>query len=324
MLSGNPEPEDGPDRSAERPTPPSDAPAAKGPASQGPAAESPASQGPAAKGTAKKRSRLTWEAVGGITAIAGLVAAVVFGVLQAVAPSQSAEPTTSGVPAVPADERLELVALSPSREPVDVPVSAYVSNNRTAVPTAPGDESRESRALVVTLRNSDEDTALLTGVKLVVHSTFVPLACGSPAGEGVKTTLNYDFRFPKDLQGPWTHTEPQVFAVTPHDVDALSITMGPEEEAGMTLMWRFSVYGVSKGGKEAYWGDGVWTDYYEMSDDDYARYVLGDPPEPVDDKVRSCAADVLKGLESFTADPSLVVHPGVTAMIDYYRRLAQP
>ncbi|GAA4558715.1 hypothetical protein [Planotetraspora kaengkrachanensis] len=319
MSSGNVEPEDGDDRPAGKPVPPPEtAPSGDPP---------PDAQ--AAKAPARKRPRLTWEAVGGITAIAGLVAAVVFGVLQVAAPSQQAEPTRGApsAPGVPADERLELVDLSPSREPVDVPVSQYESDGRTTAPSAgstvPGGDSRERRALVVTLRNSAGDTALLTGVKLVVHSTFEPSTCEGGAGEGVKATLNYDFRFPETLQVPWAHTEPQVFAVRPHDADALSITMGPEKEEGLTLMWRFSVYGVSKGGKEAYWGDGVWTDYYELSDADYARYVRGDSPKPVDDEVRACAAQVLSGLKNFTAGSSLVVHPGVTAMIDYYRRLAE-
>ncbi|GAA1297089.1 hypothetical protein Psi02_13860 [Planotetraspora silvatica] len=304
MSSGKPEPEKVSEQSDEKPR-------------------------PVPKTRPPKRFQLSWEAVGGITAIAGVVAAVVFGVLQMVAPADETEPTrgTPSVSAVPADERLELVDLSPSREPVDVPVSQYESDGRTTAPSAgstvPGGDSRERRALVVTLRNSTEDTALLTGVKLVVHSTFVPSTCEGGGGEGVKATLNYDFRFPEKLQGSWAHTEPQVFAVQPHDADALSITMGPEEEAGLTLMWRFSVYGVSKGGKEAYWGDGVWTDYYELSDADYASYVLGDSPKPVDDEVRACAAQVLSGLRNFTAGSSLVVHPGVTAMIDYYRRLAE-
>jgi hypothetical protein len=295
MSSGNPEPEEVSEQPAEKPR-------------------------PAPKTRPPKRSRLSWEAVGGITAIAGVVAAVVFGVLQAVAPAQSPEPTP-GVSSVPADERLELVDLKASRDPVDVPVG-YVSDGESKTP-ATGGETEKRRALVVTLRNSDQDPAILTGVKLVVHSTLSPLGCGPGAGGGVVSSLNYDFRFPEKLQEPWTHVDPQVFEVAPHEADALSITMGPEGGTGLSLIWRFSVYGVSKGGKEAYWGDGVWTDYYEASEADYARYVRGESPKPVDAEVRSCAAEVLRGLKSFTADSSLIVHPGVTAMIDYYQRLAQ-
>ncbi|GII29075.1 hypothetical protein Pmi06nite_25170 [Planotetraspora mira] len=310
MSSGSMEPEDGDDGPADKPLPPL----------KTTPSEDSSPDALAAKAPARKGRRLSWEAVGGITAIAGVVAAVVFGVLQVVAPTESSEPSP-GVSAVPADERLELVGMQASRDPVAVPVRSISDGDVSTVPT--GGETEERRALVVTLRNSDQDPAILTGVKLVVHSTLRPIGCGPGEGDAVLPSLAYDFRFPATLSEPWTHVDPQVFEVAPHEADALSITMGPEKGAGMSLMWRFSVYGVSKGGKEAYWGDGVWTDYYEASEADYARYVRGESPKPIDDEVRSCAAGVLRGLKSFTADSSLIVHPGVTAMIDYYQRLAQ-
>jgi hypothetical protein len=39
-------------------------------------------------------------------------------------------------------------------------------------------------------------------------------------------------------------------------------------------MWRFSIYGVSKGGRESHWGDGIGME--ELAPENQARYVWGD------------------------------------------------
>ncbi|TDC37393.1 hypothetical protein E1211_10440 [Micromonospora sp. 15K316] len=272
-----------------------------------------------------ERRKVSWEAVAGVTAVVGLVATIVFSVLQL---------TTADSPeaAPPPDERLELVEAEFAGESTAVTVLEEVPpDGRPSVSPYPevsaaaDAASRPALHLLVTLRNPTEETAVLTGVKLVVHEALQAPVCGRPSGGIVRASVNYSFRFPTDLAGSWSRTNPQNFAVAPRDVDALSVTMGPELSANVLTVWRFSVYGVSKGGREALWAHGVATEFATTDEEPYTGYIWPQPRERGEqDRIRTCAADAEQRLRRLAeaAGPDAVTHPGFTALLGAYRTLA--
>ncbi|MFF4879453.1 hypothetical protein [Micromonospora sp. NPDC000668] len=273
---------------------------------------------------------MSWNAVTGITGVAALVVGIVLGFLQWVAPPNVDKP---GEDAPPADERLELV--DAEFDPIPRPVTVLedvgpgeplrISPHPETSPAA-GANTEQRLKLVLTQRNPSDDPAVLTGVKLVVHRIFRAPVCGAPTGGGIHPSLNYDFHFPEALSEPWSQVNPQNFTVAPRSVDALSITMGPRISGELGVIWRFSVYAVSKGGKEAHWVDGVATDYPPVDDEDYRRYIWAEPRKAVDtDRVRRCAAEAAEKLQEFVRGgdpPASVMHPGVDRLIAAYRRMA--
>ncbi|MEU6202558.1 hypothetical protein ABZ814_03070 [Micromonospora musae] len=272
-----------------------------------------------------ERRKVSWEAVAGVTAVVGLAATIVFSVLQL---------TTADSPeaAPPPDERLELVEAEFAGESTAVTVLEEVppgaQPNVSPYPEASAGADAPSLPalrLLVTLRNPTEETAVLTGVKLVVHEALQAPVCGRPSGGGIAASVNYSFRFPANLPGPWSQTNPQNFAVAPRGVDALSVSMGPELTADVLTVWRFSVHGVSKGGREVHWADGVATEYATTDEDTYTDYVWPKPRnQGGEEEIRACAADAEQRLRRLAeaAGPDAVTHPGFTALLGAYRTLA--
>jgi hypothetical protein len=278
---------------------------------------------------AAARRRVSWEAIGGITAVAALVASVVFGILQVATAPEDSPPAAS---ALPADERLELVEVEFDTRPAEVTVleelfpgavPSVSPNPRASVP--PGASTVRRVPLLVTLRNPSGDTAVLTGVKLVVHETGEAQVCGKPTGGGVSASLNYDFRFPTNEDQPWSRVNPQNFAVAPGAVEALSVTMGPMNSGELLTVWRFSVYGVSKGGREAHWADGVAVEGPPRADG-FGEYIWPSPRNPAEvGQVRACAAaaaDRLQVMIDAPASVTRVVHPDVQPLLAAYRTAA--
>ncbi|MBQ1019826.1 hypothetical protein KBX71_18435 [Micromonospora sp. D93] len=273
---------------------------------------------------------MSWNAVTGITGVAALVVGIVLGFLQWIAPPGANQPESK---APPADERLELVdaEFDPTPKPVTVLEDVFPGHPFEVSPypetsPAPGANTLQRLKLVLTQRNPSDDPAVLTGVKLVVHRTFRTPVCGDPMGGGVNPSLNYDFHFPEALSAEWSQVNPQNFTVAPRSVDALSITMGPRIGGDLGLVWRFSIYAVSKDGKEAHWVDGVATEYPPLDDEVYRSFIWAGPQPASDtDRVRRCAAEAAEELQEFVSDgdpPATVVHPGVDRLIAAYRRMA--
>ncbi|MEV6368818.1 hypothetical protein AB0L86_18230 [Micromonospora musae] len=260
-----------------------------------------------------------------MTAVVGLVATIVFSVLQL---------TTADSPeaAAPPDERLELVEAEFAAKAAairvleEVPPDAEPSVSPYPEPSAAADAaSRPTLHLLITLRNPTEETAVLTGVKLVVHEQLQAPVCGRTSGGGISDSLNYSFRFPADPPGSWSQVNPQNFAVAPRGVDALSVSMGPELTGDVLPVWRFSVYGVSKGGREALWADGVATEFATTDESPYTDYIWPQPRERgEEERIRTCAADAEQRLRRLAeaAGPDAVTHPGFTALLGAYRTLA--
>jgi hypothetical protein len=283
---------------------------------------------------ARRRRRPGWQTILNISAVAGVVSGIVFGAAELISNLNSGE--------VPVDERLELVDVEFSARPAKVTVLEYVEpGNAPSVspfreqPGKPAKESELQYPLTVTLRNPGGDPAVLTGVKLVIHQIMVVASCGTGPGGGVSASLNFDFRFPVALAAQWEKVNPQNFTVAAHAVDALSITAGPETIPGTVLLWKFSVFGVSKGGNQAHLGDGVGMTLADalqaelettgdVSRLPYEAYVVGDSTTVSRETIRACAGRTAKSVEEFTATggngPS-AVHPGVPALIAAYRKI---
>ena len=275
----------------------------------------------------RRRRQWPWEAVAGAAAVAGVVVAAVLGVAQLLTAAPDDQP-----PAADADSRLELVDVEFSQQPVMVTVLDYVDpeGNPVVLPTTEataGAPSEERHALVITLRNNADQPAVLTGVKLVVHETMLVVPCSGQIGGGVAPSLNYDFRFPAPVNAtkPWSALSPLNFTVDPRSVDALSITVGPEiSDSGWTLLlWRFSIYGVTKGGTETLWGHGVSMDPMAGTKGQFDEFVRGPSPEEnTPEKMSSCARERQGDIEAFTrARGGAVIHPGTDALLAAYRRL---
>ncbi|WP_020519410.1 hypothetical protein [Catelliglobosispora koreensis] len=247
-----------------------------------------------------RRRRASWEAIGGITAIAGLVVAAVFGVLELLPDRQA-----------PVDERLELVDLE------FAPDAADVADLR-------GGDAYPRPVLLVTLRNPADDTAVLTGVKLVVRDLLRVPGCGLASGGDLGPTLNYDFKFPV-AQGDWEETSPRNFAVAPRSADALSITMGPKQsDDHLVFLWRFSVYGVSAAGREAHWGDGIAINIH-ASPQGYEEYVWGErSPSITEVQVRACAGTRAKEIASYLAKHSdaTLRHREIASLLTGFQSMA--
>lgn len=267
-----------------------------------------------------------WEAVGGITAVASLVVGIVFGVIEL-----TKEPSKGGDDTPPADERLELVDVEFAADPVDVTVLELVRvGERPIVSAKPGKSGVDNepyRPLVITLRNPADDPAVLTGVRLTVHEVLPVPTCGPQQRSSVSTSLNFDFRFPSPFGGAWSGTNPQNFVVAAHGVDALSVTMGPElVDDDTASVWRFSVFGVSQGGTQWHWADGLATDFGGASAEAYREYVWRDAPKRgySEQDVAACAAQRLRQLEELAGqDEDLVVHPGFTGLVGAFREAAR-
>lgn len=286
---------------------------------------------PTAKGPRRRRKQ-RWPLILNISAVAGVVAGIVFGAAELI--SNAGDNNSDSVPA---DERLELVDFEFSTRPARVTVLEYLEPGDTAKKSpypersaTPGEESELHYPLVVTLRNPSDDPAVLTGVKLVVHEVITAVSCGTGPGGGVAASLNFSCRFPTTLSAPWEQVNPQNFAVEAHSVDALSITAGPEATAGNILLWRFSVFGVSKGGREAHWGDGVGVTFEEslraelettgdISKLSYEAYVVGDSDLVSRETIRACAARTAKTVEQLTAGAT--AHPGIPPLVAAYRKI---
>jgi hypothetical protein len=267
--------------------------------------------------------RPNWDAVAAVTAVAGLVLAAAVWLVPPL-------PWGGGTPV---DERLELVDVEFGGEATNVLVledlppgrEATVSPRPGYVPTG-ADKAVGSAALVITLRNPTDDTAVLTGVKLVVHEVVAAKPCGRPSGGGVAASVNYDFRFDA---APWSQVNPQNFAVAPRGVDALSITMGPFVDSATIDVWRFSVYGVSTGGNEIHWADGVAANV-GPEPVDHRAYIwdLFDPATDSAEAVRSCAAEMAEALGRLLGAAGdgvpFVVQPAVRDLVAEYERSAAP
>jgi hypothetical protein len=266
--------------------------------------------------------RPNWDAVVAVTGLASLVMAVAVWLLPPL-------PWGGGTPV---DERLELVDVEFGAEATNVLVLEDLPPGREAtvtprpgyVPTGSDDTSRRS-ALVITLRNPTDDTAVLTGVKLVVHEAVIAEPCGPPSGGRIAASVNYDFRFGAV---PWSQVHPQNFAVPPRDVDALSVTMGPAVDDPIGIdVWRFSVYGVSAGGKEIHWADGVAANLGPDPVDH--RAFIWDSFDPATDSaeaVRTCAAEKARALRSLLGEPAdavpFVVQSAVSDLVAAYEQSA--
>jgi hypothetical protein len=279
---------------------------------------------------------MPWEAIVGTATVAGVVAGIVFGVTELLARWDDED-------GVPVDERLELIDFEFSADPVGVTVLEYVGPGEVAVvspyPELAGDTGAESElhnALVLTFRNPSDDPAVLTGLKLVLHEVLYIAGCGSGPGGGVWASLNFNFRFPNNPAGPWEKVNPQNFSVAPHGVDALSVTIGPENREEKIMLWHFSVYGVSTGGGEVHWGDGFGLHLGALHGDlevlgdasaiDYHDYVIGDQDPHSPDILRNCAADRAATLETFTTvntDVPVATHPGLPGLIATFREIGE-
>lgn len=264
-----------------------------------------------------------WEAIGGITAVAGVVVAVVFGVMELTKPDTESQ-------VLPADERLELVDVEFAAEPVDVAVLEELGPGgqpkESPGPGKKGIDTEPHFPLVITLRNPADDPAVLTGVKVVVHEVIDAPPCGSAFGGDVQISANYDFWFPIDLDGAWSKVNPQNFAVEPHAVDALSITIGPDlADAIISSVWRFSVYGVSKGGREAHWGDGIGTTHPRADIAKNIEYVkAGFPRNRTEAEIRECAGENAGHLSRLVdaAGSGATKDPALDALQEAYRTVA--
>ncbi|MEH1163946.1 hypothetical protein V6V47_01010 [Micromonospora sp. CPCC 205539] len=192
-------------------------------------------------------------------------------------------------------------------------------------PPAAGRSPLEARPLVLTFRNGSDEPAVLTGVKVVVHDTYKLVTCGLPEGGGEESTYNYDFIFPDDTSSAWTGTGSRNFSVAPHSVEALSVTIGPDR-SGNLLLWRFSLYGSFKGGREVHWGDGVGIEGFDVSVAQYERYAAGSGPMGAPEDMRRCGAETADQIRAFAqpnpASPQLV-YPLVQRLIAGYEALAQ-
>lgn len=269
-----------------------------------------------------RRLRVPWQEIGVVATVAGVVVALSLGVLEFLN-----RPTDNS--SLPPDERLELVDLE-FADPQPVAILEYVGAGERPTVSASAQpsstqttESELHRPVVLTLRNPSDDTAVLTGVKLVVHQTYDGGYCGIGGG-AVSVSMNYEFRFPSTVvEVPWAGINPKNFAVQPHEVDALSITMGPDLQVD-TLLWRFSLYGVSSGGREAHWGDGIAINR-EGSIEDYKDAVLGDYDRNADvAEAQECARRHLERLEDALSSfsNSKIVHPGIAIHLDALRQIA--
>lgn len=295
---------------------------------------------------------VSWEAVVGIATVAGVIVGAVFGVASLMQAPENQAHTPENQPHAsesvqtaegePADRGLELVDVEFSQQLEDVTVQEELSAGELHPVKTPG-RKEQHRTLVVTLRNTGDDTAVLTAVKVVVlHAMRTPY-CGSGYGGGISVSLDYDFRFSTDSLSrgstwePWSQTNSQNFAVAPHAVDALSITVGPDlhepnHRVGdpLPLLWRFSVYGIFKGGKEAYWGDAIGISS-ELTPAGYRDAVLSPPGVGAEislseAELRGCANQALKDLELLTRsdqDISVISHPSIADLMGVYHELTK-
>jgi hypothetical protein len=298
------------------PTQAAGSPAEKGAAPTRPE-QAPADDSPRPLRPRQWRPRGSWEAVGAIAGVVSLLAGVVIGVMQLRGPQavSGPEPTPASratgaatSPPVGSDEALELVEV----EFGDGPPAA-------------GRTQWETRPLVVTLRNGSDEPAVLTGVKLVVHDTYKVPTCGLPVGGGIAPTYDYEFRFPVDMTTPWVGTGGRNFLVAPRSVDALSVTMGPDE-SGNQLLWRFSLSGIFKGGREVHWGDGVGMEGFDVPAAQYEQYAAGFGPVGTPEDMRRCGAETADRILAYTspspASPQLI-YPLVPRLLAGYEGLAK-
>lgn len=90
-------------------------------------------------------------------------------------------------------------------------------------------ERIKAAAAVITLRNSGQQPALLTKVKVEIIDLFPMAGCWGAGG--VETTAEYDVRVPDDIisRDPPRYVEtPVKFQVEGQKIDQLAITIGPE------------------------------------------------------------------------------------------------
>jgi hypothetical protein len=258
--------------------------------------------------------------------VAGVVAGIVFSILQLTVADSEPDETE-----LPPDDRLELIDLEYANRPINVPVRGqYDAGEDSMRPVTPGETSPQ-RPLVLTFRNPSGSAAVLTGIKLVIHETHHVRACGKGnGGGGVDPTLNYDFGFPADLKDPWEKVNGQNFSIPAHGVDALSVTVGPDISIKNDVtLWRFSIYGVSSGGRESHWGDVVAME--EMTFEDQKAYVWGSLradglTKDLAGEVRNCSAHTADQVEAFRHGGSMpsVEHPSVAGLVAAHRAVAQP
>jgi hypothetical protein len=255
-------------------------------------------------------------AAGAVVAIAATVIGMVVGLLTYLRPPVAPNPAQQSP-----DDRLELVSMVPAAKPYDAPVLGDVDGGGQAPPRQSTGETRKRRSLQITLRNQTDNPAVLTAIRVVVKSSYTAELCGYGSGGGIDSSLDYQFRFDSEGRLPWSHTEPQQFQVAPHAVDALTVTIGPLRDAFPHYLWKFSVSGLLKDGREVPWGEAIWSDYYELKEDVYRDLILGRSPPP--EAARSaCAKRAEAGLRKYIAGDGIVLHPGIRDLLACYQELA--